>query len=62
MISKLTQLFKQPDATQLAERELELARRELLTAQSNKEFYTQMEGYNLARVRRLDALLKGARA
>jgi hypothetical protein len=53
MFKKLFQSFNVPTAEQLARKELEQAKRELLSAQSNAEYYTRMVDYNIARIKRL---------
>lgn len=53
MFKKLFQSFNVPTAEQLARKELEQAKRELLAAQSHAEYYTRMVDYNIARIKRL---------
>lgn len=57
MIKKLTELFRVPSAEQLALRELESAKRELLNAQSAHEYAKSMVGYHSERIRRLSHVL-----
>jgi adenine-specific DNA methylase len=49
--------FKQPSAEVLAQRELEDARRELLSAESAAEYAQQMAAYHAARIARLTAFI-----
>ena len=53
MFKKLFQSFNAPTAEHLARKELEQAKRELLSAQSHAEYYTRMVDYNIARIKRL---------
>ena len=47
--------FKTPTADELAKRELESAKRELLLAHTQKEYWTQMVVYQTNRVNRLES-------
>lgn len=50
--------FRKPSPRALALAELENAQRELLSAQSAKEYAASVEQYNQARIERLTAYLK----
>ena len=50
-------LFKTPTAIELAARELEEARRELLRSQSTAEYASRISAYHLDRIKRLAAYL-----
>ena len=50
-------LFKTPTSVELAARELEEARRELLRAQSTAEYAIRISAYHLDRIKRLSAYL-----
>lgn len=58
----LKSLFQKPSAAAMAQSELDDARRELLQAQSAKDYATQMVLYHESRIRRLDAFLNAQRA
>ena len=49
--------FKTPTAIELAARELEEARRELLRSQSTAEYAIRISAYHLDRIKRLSAYL-----
>ena len=49
--------FKTPTAIELAARELEEARRELLRSQSTAEYASRISAYHLDRIKRLAAYL-----
>ena len=53
VFNTLKKLYKTPSAEELAREELEEAKRELLVAQSNAEFYARMVDYQTMRIRRL---------
>lgn len=61
MVKELIETFRKPSAEQLAQRELEEAKRELLKAQTHQEFYKRVADYNEDRVRRLSNYLGRAR-
>ena len=50
-------LFKTPTSVELAARELEEARRELLRSQSTAEYAIRISAYHLDRIKRLSAYL-----
>jgi len=56
----LIDLFRTPNASEVAARELHEAKRELLNAQSGYEYAKRMAEYNTDRVRRLTAYLADA--
>lgn len=58
-MNKLLSIFTKPSARALAQRELEDAQRELLSAQSACEYSRRIAEYNTDRIRRLTAFLKG---
>ena len=49
----LMNLFRPTSAEQLAQRELEDAKRELLTAQTSLDYYTSIVKFNETRINRL---------
>lgn len=51
-------MFPVPTADELAVRELQDARRELLKAQTARSYAEAMVMYNMERIKRLDAALK----
>lgn len=52
---KIFDIFTTPTAQKIAERELATAKRELLLAESTKEYATRIVEYQKDRVRRLSA-------
>ena len=56
MINIIKELFRKPSASVIAQRELEDAQRDLLTAQSNREYYAHMENMLGERIKRLQAV------
>lgn len=56
MIHTIKELFRKPSASVIAQRELEDARRDLLTAQSNREYYVHAENMLHERIKRLEAV------
>jgi hypothetical protein len=60
MVRELIESFRKPSAETLAQRELDEAKRQLLTAQSHQEYYKRLADYNHDRVMRLTAYLKRA--
>ena len=56
-MKKLIELFKLPSAETMAQRELEMARKKLLEAQSGRDFADSMVKYHEARIKRLSALV-----
>lgn len=58
-MNKLLSIFTKPSARVLAQRELEDAQRELLSAQSACEYSRRIAEYHTDRIRRLTAFLKG---
>jgi len=55
LLKEFTQTFRTPSADELAVRELQEAQRELLKAQSGKEYAESLCQYHQARIRRLTA-------
>ena len=55
---KLTNFFRPPSATQLAQAELDEARRELLAAHGALDYAIAMADFHQARINRLEAMLK----
>jgi hypothetical protein len=60
LIQEFMQTFRTPSADELALRELEEAQRELLKAQSAREWATSCVAYHNARIERLQSRLSGA--
>ena len=58
MIKAFLKLFTIPTPVELARRELQSARRELLSAQSTAEFADAMAAYNILRIGRLTDFLE----
>lgn len=50
MITTFTQPFRKPDADELAQRELEDSRRELMVAQRMRDYYIKMVEFHEMRV------------
>jgi len=59
MLDQLKQLFKTPTADELAQREYDEARRELLVSQSAAEYYESMIEYHVKRLLRLKEIING---
>lgn len=57
MLDQLKQLFKTPTADQLANREYDEARRELLMSQSAAEYHQSMIEYHIKRLLRLREII-----
>ena len=57
MLDQLKQLFKTPTADQLANREYDEARRELLVSQSAAEYHQSMIEYHIKRLLRLKEII-----
>ena len=55
--SSLLKALKTPTAVEIAVRELEEARRQLLRAQSSAEYATRISAYHQDRIKRLSAYL-----
>lgn len=53
MIKRIQQMFQKPHAHELAVRELNEAKRELLRAQSGRDYAIAMCDYHAARIERL---------
>ena len=60
MLNKITNLLRKPSSLQLAQAELDEARRELLAAQAGRDFAMAMVGYHEARIARLETTLREA--
>ena len=58
MIKEFLQTFRKPSAASIAQRELEEAQRQLLSAQSAAEYAAQMSVYHAARIKRLTTYIK----
>jgi len=61
MLNQLKQLFKTPTADELAQREYDEARRELLVSQSAAEYHQSMIEYHIKRLLRLQEILNGSK-
>jgi hypothetical protein len=59
MLDQLKQLFKTPTADELAQREYDEARRELLVSQSAAEYHESMIDYHIKRLLRLKEIING---
>lgn len=57
MLDQIKQLFKTPTADQLANREYDEARRELLMSQSAAEYHQSMIEYHIKRLLRLKEII-----
>lgn len=57
-MKKLTALLRKPSAAELAQAELDEARRELLEAQTGRDYATAMVDYHSARIARLEGTLR----
>jgi hypothetical protein len=55
---RLLSLFKTPSPVEIAVRELDEARRQLLQSQSAAEYATRISAYHLDRIKRLQTYLK----
>lgn len=58
MITAVKKMFRTPSAQELAQRELLIARRELLEAQRGVEYHESIMSFNLKRIQRLEAYVK----
>lgn len=58
IINALTELFRAPSAEEMAAKELEAARRELLNMLTAQDYSKRMVEYHLDRIKRLTAYLK----
>ncbi len=59
MLDQLKRMFKTPTADELAKREYDEARRELLMSQSAAEYYQSMIDYHIKRLLRLKEIING---
>jgi hypothetical protein len=57
MLDQLKQMFKTPTADELANREYDEARRELLVSQSAAEYHQSMIDYHIKRLLRLKEII-----
>lgn len=57
MLKDIKRVFRPPPAEILAAEELQEARRDLLRAQSSREYFAQMEVYHEQRILRLTQML-----
>jgi hypothetical protein len=55
---RLLSLFKTPSPVEIAARELDEARRQLLQSQSAAEYASRISAYHLDRIKRLQTYLK----
>ena len=60
MLDQIKQLFKTPTADQLANREYDEARRELLISQSAAEYHQSMIEYHIKRLLRLKEIINAS--
>jgi hypothetical protein len=60
MLDQLKQMFKTPTADQLAQREYDEARRELLLSQSAAEYHQSMIEFHIKRLLRLKEILNAS--
>lgn len=59
MLDQIKQVFKTPTADELAKREYDEARRELLMSQSAAEYHESMIEYHVKRLLRLKEIING---
>jgi hypothetical protein len=59
MLDQLKKMFKTPTADELAKREYDEARRELLMSQSAAEYHQSMIEYHIKRLLRLKEIING---
>lgn len=57
MLDQIKQVFKTPTADELAKREYDEARRELLVSQSAAEYHNSMIEYHIKRLLRLKEII-----
>lgn len=62
MINELKKMWTTPSAEVIAMRELECAKRELLEAQTTREYADSMCKFREAQIKRLTAYIKGIEA
>ena len=60
MLDQLKQMFKTPTADELANREYDEARRELLVSQSAAEYHQSMIDYHIKRLLRLKEIINAS--
>jgi len=60
MLNQLKQMFKTPTADELANREYDEARRELLVSQSAAEYHQSMIDYHIKRLLRLKEIINAS--
>jgi len=60
MLDQLKRMFKTPTADQLAQREYDEARRELLLSQSAAEYHQSMIEYHIKRLLRLKEIINAS--
>jgi hypothetical protein len=58
MYQRFLSLFKTPSPVEIAARELDEARRQLLQSQSAAEYATRISAYHLDRIKRLQTYIK----
>lgn len=61
LLEQLKQIFKTPTADELARREYDEGRRELLLSQSAAEYHQSMIKYHTTRLIRLKEIINGAK-
>lgn len=61
MLDQLKQMFRTPTADELARREYDEARRELLSSQSAAEYHQSMIEYHIKRLVRLEEVINGSK-
>lgn len=61
MLDQLKQMFRTPTADELACREYDEARRELLVSQSAAEYHQSMIEYHIKRLVRLEEVINGSK-
>ncbi len=59
MLDQIKKVFKTPTADELAKREYDEARRELLMSQSAAEYHQSMIEYHIKRLLRLKEIING---
>lgn len=60
MLQKLINAMRKPSALQLAQAELDEARREMLAAEAARDYANAMVGYHTARIARLETMMREA--
>lgn len=60
MLEQIKKMFKTPTADELAQREYDEARRELLVSQTAAEYHQSMIEYHIKRLLRLKEIINGS--